>query len=265
MSPKHCPHCLKRIPFRKRFRRSCPHCFKAFRRRSGIAERSLIGQWLEDRTATFWTWVFLVIFVLLAMILQVSGNPDLLWFIDTHPIWFVLTILYLAIVTATMGRIYYPLMLNAPKIMRRERPAIKQYRVLTTTGLILGIPFAYVFIKLLSVGVKSLWRVFPGAVLLFTLPTVLLWAYHALTLTEEDYEDERVWSFLQEVGAADRLEHRHNAYFVLFGIPLSIAIFYFFLVHPYIANLLKESTESGFIAMFIELYHRTTSHMPARG
>jgi hypothetical protein len=265
MSPKRCPHCLKRVPFRKRFRKNCPHCFKAFRRRSGMPERSLIGQWLEDRNTTFWVYILVIFFGLLAMIMQVSGNPDLLWFIDNHLIWFALSIGYLAMFARTIGQIFFPLMLNAPRIMRRERPAIKQYRTLTTVGLILGIPFAFVFIRLMSVGVKSLWMVFPGTVLLFTLPTVLMWAYHALTLTEEDYEDERVVSFLQEVGAADRLEHRHNAYFVLFGVPLSIAVFYFFLVHPYIANMLKESSDSGLIAMFLELYHRTTSHMPAKG
>jgi len=229
-----------------------------------MPERSLMGQWLEDRNTTFWVYILVVVLGLLAMILQVFGEPELLWFIDTHPIWFAISIIYLAMVTTTMARIYFPLMLNAPKIMRMERPAIRQYRNLTTAGLILGAPFALVFLRL-SVNVSNPWRAFPATAFLFMLPTILFWAYHALTLTDEDYEDERVWSFLQEVGAADRLEHRHNAFFVLFGIPISCAIFYFFLVHPYIANALKESTDSGLIAMFRELWQRTASHMPAKG
>jgi hypothetical protein len=264
MSPKRCPHCLKAIPIRKRFRKNCPHCFKAFRRRSGNTERSLIGQWLEDRNTTFWVYMFVVIFGLLAMVMQASGNPDLLWFIDNHVIWFAISIYYLAMIASVMSRIYFPLMLNAPRIMRRERAAIKQYRTLTTTGLILGVPFAYIFLRY-AMSVRGVWRVFPGLIFLYLLPTVVMWAFHALTLTEDDYEDERVWTFLQEVGAADRLEHRHNAYFVMFGVPLCFVVFYFFLVHPYIANLLKESTESGIIAMFMELWHRTSSHMPAKG
>src|SRR5512142_2620755 len=113
MAPKRCPHCLKRIPLKKRFRKSCPFCFKAYRRRSGIAERSLIGQWLEDRNATFWIYVLVIFFGLLAMIMQAFGNAELLWFIDVHPIWFAISICYLAMFCATIGRIYFPLMLNA--------------------------------------------------------------------------------------------------------------------------------------------------------
>jgi hypothetical protein len=209
---------------------------------------------------TFWVYILVVMLGLLAMIKQAFHSADLLDFMDTHPVWFVLSVLYLAMFASTVGRIYFPLMLNAPRIMRVERGAIHQYKVLTTVGLLLGGPFAMLF-----VGYRDFWRDFPGTAFLFTIPTTLMWAYHALTLTEDDYEDERVWSFLQEVGAADRLEHRHNALFVLFGIPLSAAIFYFFLNHPYIANMLRESAESGLIAMFMELYHRTTSHMPAKG
>lgn len=260
MSPKHCPHCLKRIPLRKRFRKSCPLCFKAFRRRSGMPERSLVGQWLEDRNMTFWFYIQVIVYGLLAMIMQAFHKPDLLNFMDSHPVWFVLSVLYLSMFAATIGRIYFPLMLNAPRIMRVERATIRQYRLLTTIGLIIGVPFALLF-----TGVRDFWREFLGVAFLFPIPTAVLWAYHALTLTEEDYEDERVESFLHEIGAADRLEHRHNALFVLIGVPLSGAIFYFFLTHPYIANMIKESSESGLIAMFLELYHRTTSHMPAKG
>jgi hypothetical protein len=256
MSPKHCPHCLKRVPFRKRFRVRCPFCFKPFRRRSGTQDRTLMGQWLEDRSTTFWFFNLAFLFVLLAVILQVSGYPDLIGMIDSRPVWFTLSIAYLAMFAATVGRIYFPLLLGAPKILRRERAAIRQYKVLTSVGLILGVPFAMLFL-----GTKSLFRAFPGTVFLFIIPTVILWAYHALTLTEEDYEDERVWSFLQEVGAAERLEHRHHAYMVLVGLPLCGLAFWYFLTHPYLANMLMESADSGIIAMFRELWLRTTGRV----
>lgn len=264
MFAKHCPHCLKRIPLRKRLRKHCPYCFKAFRRRSGTPQRSLVGEWLEDRGMVFWIFILSVFFGLLVTIKLSFHDTELLMFIEEHPklfaFSFVLSILYLAMFATTIGRIYFPLMLNAPRIMRVERAAVRQYKVLTTVGLILGAPFAMLF-----TGYRDFWSASPATAFLFTIPTVLMWAYHALTLSDEDYEDERVWSYLQEIGAADRLEHRHHAYFVLFGIPLSAAIFYFFLTHPYLANMIKESSQSGLIAMFIELWHRTSSHMPAKG
>jgi hypothetical protein len=252
MMTKHCPHCLKRIPFRKRFRARCPFCFKTFRRRSGSQERGVIGLWLEDRNTTFWFFILTCVLVLAAITMQVFGNPDLLNFIDHHYIWFFISIFFLAMYGSVVSRIYFPLLLDAPRIMRVERAAIHQYKVLTTIGLLLGIPFAMVF-----VGVHGIWESWLATAFLFVIPVTLLWAYHALTLTEEDYDDQRVWSYLQELGLDNRLEHRHHAYMVLVGIPLAAGIFFYFLAHPWLANMIKESIESGLISMFRELWQRT--------
>ncbi len=249
---KHCPHCLKRIPFRKRFRKRCPFCFKAFRRHSAASDRGVIGLWLEDRNSVFWFFILTIVLVLAAVTMQIAGNPDLINFIDAHYYWFFLSIGFLSMYASAVSRIYFPLLLDAPKILRRERTAIRQYKILTSVGLLLGIPFAMIF-----VGVDGIWESFLGTAFLFVVPMTLLWAYHALTLTEEDYEDQRVWSFLQELGADSRLEHRHHAYFVLVGLPLAGLIFFYFLTHPWLANALKESVDSGLISMFRELWQRT--------
>jgi hypothetical protein len=107
------------------------------------------------------------------------------------------------------------------------------------------------------VGTREFWASFPAVAFLFMLPVGVLWAYHALTLTEEDYDDERTSSFLHEIGASDRLEHRHHAFFVLVGIPLCGLAFYYHLQHPFLARMIQESAESGMIAMFVELWRRT--------
>jgi hypothetical protein len=255
MATAYCPHCLKKIPILKRLKKSCPFCFKPFRRRSGAQDRSLIGQWLEDRTSIFWFLLFLLMTLLAAMIMQLSGYPDLLRFIDSRSFWYVVTLIYASIFASIVGRIYYPLLWGAPKILRRERIAIRQYRILTSVGLIIGVPFAMLF-----TGVRDVWSRFPATVYLITVPVAILWAYHALTLSEEEYEDERFWTFMQEMGAQDRLEHRHNAYFVLVGLPIAALIFYYFSTHHWLYRMLKESTESGIISMFRELYHRTRLH-----
>ena len=190
---------------------------------------------------------------MLSMISQAFGNAELLNFIDRRPIWFALSILYMAMFAAVIGHIYVPLLLNAPKILRRERVVIKQYRKMTFVGLLLGVPLALAFS-----GFDGWARMFPGTVFLFFVPVTLLWAYQALTLTEEDYEDERVWSFLHEIGAPDRLEHRHNGYFSMIGLPLAALLFYYFMTHPWLARAIQESERSGLIAMLRQLWHRTT-------
>jgi hypothetical protein len=253
MFAKHCPHCSKKIPWRKRLRPRCPFCFKAYRRASGIKERSTVGLWLEDRSTNFWFFMLLIVTLVLSMVLQVFRKPDLLNFIDSHPVWYVLSLFWLAMFMATIMRIYFPLMLNAPRILRTERAAIRQYRILTAAGLIVGVGLA-----LLLIGPRDFWAAFPGTAFLMMVPVAVLWSYHALTLSEDDYEDDRVSSFLHEIGAADRLEHRHNAFFVLFGIPACSLVFYYFVQHPFLAHMIQESADSGIIAMFLELWHRTT-------
>jgi len=255
MAPKRCPHCFKKVPLRKRLRTKCPHCLKAFRRRSGLEDRGALGLWLEDRTTTFWFLVLVLLFVLTAITLQVCGQPDLLTFIDERTFWFIVTVLYAAMFLSVIGRIYFPLLSGAPRILRRERSVIRQYRSLTTTGLIIGIPFA-----VLLVGVRDVWLRLPGTVFLVTVPVILLWAYQALTLSEEEYEDERVWSFLQELGVQDRLEHRHHAYFVLFCLPLSAVLFFYFMTHPVLAHAIMRSQETGILSMLREAWHRTAVH-----
>ena len=253
ISAKHCPHCLKRIPLRKRLRARCPFCFRPFRRRSDNIERTAFGLWLEDRSTIFWFFVLLTIWMLYALISQALGNADLLNFIDRRPIWFMLSILWMAMFAAVIGRMFVPLLLGAPKILRKERTTIKQYRSMTIIGLLFGFPLVLAF-----VGFDGWQRAFPATAFLFFVPLTLFWSFQALTLTEQDYEDERVWSFLHEIGAPDRLEHRHHGFFAMVGLPLSGLLFYYFLSHPWLARAIKESGESGLIAMLRQLWLRTT-------
>ena len=256
LSPKHCPHCLKRIPLKKRFRNKCPFCFRPYRRRSGNEERSAVGLWLEDRSTSFWFFIMLVFWVMFAMISQAFGNPDLLNFIDRRPIWFALSLFWLAMFAAVIGRMFLPLLLGAPKILRRERVTIKQYRWATITGFLIGIPLVLAF-----TGFDDWMLKFPATVFLLTVPIALMWSYQALTLTDKDYEDERTWSFLHEIGAPDKLEHRHRAYMTMIGLPVSALMFYFFMTHPYLARMLQESEASGIIAMLRTLANRATGRM----
>jgi hypothetical protein len=251
ISPKFCPHCLKRIPWRRRLKPKCPFCIKPFRRRSTVQERSVFAHFLEDRGVAFWFFQVLIVTVLLAIIFQISGHPTLIRFIDARTGWFVISIYWTALYATLIGRMHVPLLLGAPKILRRERAIIRQYKRLTQVGVLIGIPFALLF-----VGTRYTWERFPGLVFLLFVPVSLMWAYQALTLTAEDYEDERVWSYLQELGAQDRLEHRHNAYFVLIGLPLAGLLFYYFMTHPWLARAIKESAETGIISMLVDLWHR---------
>ncbi|MBU0508971.1 hypothetical protein KKH27_09075 [bacterium] len=251
LAPSRCPHCLRKISFRKRFKTRCPHCFKPTRRRSGIQDRSLIGQWLEDRSTNFWFFLLMVILGILAVTMQILGQPDLVHFIDRRTFWFVVTVYYAAMFAAIIGRIYFPLLLAAPRILRRERETIRQYKNLTTWGLIIGVVFA-----LLVVGINDVWSRFPATVFLMFMPVAILWSYQALTLTDTEYEDERVWTFLHELGAQDRLEHRHHAYFVLVGLPLSALMFSYFVTHPVLAHMIQGSSESGILAMLADAYNR---------
>jgi hypothetical protein len=255
MAPKRCPHCFKKVPLKKRLKTKCPFCFKPFRRRSANQDRGVVSSWLEDRTSTFWFLMLLLIFVLLSIIMQLAGNSDLLLYIDEHTFWFVMTLIYAGMILSIVGHIYFPLLLGAPRILRRERTVIRHYKILTTIGFVVGIPFA-----ILMVGWKYAWRSFPMTIFLTTIPVALMWGYQALTLTEADYDDERVWTFMHELGVQDRLEHRHHAYMVLIGIPLSALLFYYFTTHPILANMLRESSESGLIAMMREIWHRTRGH-----
>ena len=191
--------------------------------------------------------------VIYAMISQAFGNADLLNFIDRRPVWFTISLFWQAMFAAVIGRMFLPLLLGAPKILRRERATIKNYRWLTILGMVLGIPLVLAF-----TGFDGWLRMFPATVFLFTVPIVLLWSYQALTLTDQDYEDERTWSFLHEIGAPDKLEHKHRAYMTLIGMPLSALMFYYFMTHPYLARMIQESEASGLIAMMRQLINRTT-------
>jgi hypothetical protein len=251
MSPKRCPHCNKKVPLRRRFQKRCPSCFQLFRRHSGLPDRPLIGQYLEDRSATFWFFILVVIFAITAMIMQLNGKPDLLNFMDKRPVWFALSVAFLAMYAQMIGHIYLPLLIGAPKILRRERALIRTYKKFTTAGLIMGIPFVLLF-----TGTRDVWVMFPATIFLFVVPLSLMWAFQALTLTDDDYEDQRNWSFFQELGAPSRLEHRHYAYFVLVGLPICGLIFWYFITHPWLAHMIQESEESGLIRMLSDAYHR---------
>lgn len=224
MAHKHCPHCLKVIPLKQRFKPRCPHCHRILRRKS--EERKYLGMWLEDRGIVFWFFLILVILVLGAIIGQVNGHSDLLNYIDEHSFWFVISTLYLSMFAATIGRIYLPLLLGAPKILRRERLMIKQFKILTTVGIVAGIVLACAV-----VGVKDLFYVFPATVFLFSIPIVLVWSYLALVLSDSDYEDNRTWSYLAEIGAADRFEFRYHAFAIMIVLPLMMMLFYYLVKH----------------------------------
>ena len=253
MFAKRCPHCLQKIQFKKWFAKKCPHCDRTLRRASDINDRTEFGAYFEDRSASFWFLWLLILLALTAITMQIAGNADLLTLMDHHPFWFVVAVWWLSIFGALIGRMYVPLLLGAPKIMRRERKTISYYKTLTTVGLILGLPFAMMF-----VGWRNLFYAFPGVAFLVTVPVSLMWSYMALTLTDDDYEDERTWSYLSELGAQDRLEHRHHAYMVLVGLPIAGLIFYYFLVHPWLYWAVKNS---AIIAMIKELYFRATGKM----
>ncbi len=165
--------------------------------------------------------MLLVICVVGAMIGQLAGrHSSFLNFISGHPIMFGLSLYYLAAFASIISRIYVPLMLGAPRILRRERPQITQYKIFTAVGIALGLGLDFVLI-----GANQFFVMFPLTVLLFTLPIAILWAYLALVLQEPDYDDERVWSFLTEIGAGERLDHRHHGYYVLVMVPVSAVIF----------------------------------------
>lgn len=252
-SKKLCPHCIKVIPFRHRFKQKCPHCLRPLRRRSE-GERGTVVLWLEDRGKLWWMFVLLVICVIGAMIGQMAGrHSSFLNFISGHPIMFLLSLYYLAAFASIISRMYVPLMLGAPKILRRERQQISQYKIFTAVGIVLGLG-----LSLIVIGPGQYFVMFPASVFLFTLPIALLWAYLALVLQEPDYEDERVWSYLTELGAGDRLDHRHNGYLVLVMVPLAALLFYWMTQNQWIYYWFSDST---LVSMFKELYMRATGRM----
>jgi hypothetical protein len=236
MFKKSCPHCFKRIPFRKLYATKCPFCFKTIRQRSGEQDRTVVGLWLEDRGTTFWFFIMLLLHVTAAMFLQVMRKPSLLNFIDAHPVWFLISIFYVASFASIISRIYFPLMLGAPRILRRERQMIIQYKWLTAVGLLLGPVLSFSV-----VGTRNLFTMFPATVFIGLLPAAIMWAYLALALHEDDYEDERIWSYLAELGAAERLEHRHHGMMLLWTLPLAGVIFYFFVNNLWIAWSMRNS------------------------
>jgi hypothetical protein len=252
-SKKLCPHCLKVIPFKHRLKSKCPHCFRPIRRKSE-GERSTFVLWLEDRGKYWWMFVLLVISVIGAMIGQMAGrHSSFLNFISSHPIMFLLSLYYLGAFASLIVRMYIPLMLGAPRILRRERPQIRQYKIFTAIGMVLGLA-----LSLFVVGADQYFQLFPASVLLFTIPIAIMWAYLALVLQEPDYEDERVWSYLTELGAGDRLDHRHNGYLVLIMVPIAGLIFYWMEQNQWIYYWFSDST---LVSMFKELYMRATGRM----
>lgn len=252
-SKKLCPHCLKVIPWKHRLKARCPHCFRVLRRHSE-GDRNTLVSWFEDRGKWWWFFILLIISIIGAMIGQlVLRSPSFLNFIGGHPIMFALTLYYLSSFASIISRIYVPLMLGAPKILRRERQQVRQYKILTAVGIGLGIIFS-----LALVGPRDYFTMFPGSMLLLTLPIALMWAYIALVLQEPDYEDERVWAYLTEIGAADRLDHRHNGYYVLIGLPLAALLFYWMMQNQWIYHWLSDSQ---LLSMFRELYMRATGRM----
>jgi hypothetical protein len=86
-----------------------------------------------------------------------------------------------------------------------------------------------------------LFTMFPATVFIGLLPAAIMWAYLALALHEDDYEDERIWSYLAELGAAERLEHRHHGMMLLWTLPLAGVIFYFFVNNLWIAWSMRNS------------------------
>lgn len=247
MLTKSCPHCFKRIPLRKIYKTKCPFCFKPLRQRSSVKERSIVGLWLEDRGTTFWFVIMVIIHVISAMILSINGDASLLNFIDKHWIWFGLSMIYVAGFASICSRIYFPLLLGAPSIIRKERRLITHYKQLTTVGLLLGPVLSY-----LAIGSRNLFHMFPVTVFMGLLPVAIMWAYLALTLTEQDYDDERIWSFLTELGASERLDHRHHGFMVMGTIPVAFIVFYFFVNNLWIAYSMRNSI---LVAMFKELWN----------
>ena len=252
-SKKLCPHCQHVIPWKDRLKSKCPHCFRPLRRKSE-SERSTFVLWLEDRGKWWWFYMLLVICVVGAMVGQLAGrHSSFLNFISGHPIMFGLSLYYLAAFASIISRIYVPLMLGAPRILRRERQQITQYKIFTAVGMALGLGLDFVLI-----GANQFFVMFPLTVLLFTLPIAILWAYLALVLVETDYDDERVWSFLTEIGAGERLDHRHHGYYVLVMVPISALIFYWMMQNQWIYYWFADSQ---LIAMFNELINRATGRV----
>lgn len=252
-SKKLCPHCLKVIPFKHRFKSRCPHCFRPMRRHSEH-ERGVVAAWLEDRGKYWWFFVLLVVFVVGSMVGQLAGrHSSMLNMISGHPIMFGLSLFYLSAFASIISRIYFPLMLNAPRILRKERVQVRQYKIFTAIGMVLGL-----VLSIAVIGTRDYFTMFPASVLLFTTPIALLWGYLALTLTETDYEDERVWSYLTELGASERLDHRQHGYYVLVMLPLAALIFYWVMQNQW---LYYWFSDSQLVAMFRELYMRATGRM----
>jgi hypothetical protein len=206
--------------------------------------------WLEDRGWIFWIFILTVIHVIAAMIAQVNGHADLLNFISEHPYWFAASLFYAAEFLSVVSRIYFPLMLNAPRIYRKERAIINHYKVLTAIGLALGPVLSFSIL-----GTNNLFTIFPVTVFLGFLPLAIMWAYLALVLNENDYEDERTWSFLAELGASERLEHRHHGFILMGTIPVALFIFYLLMNNLWIIFNMKHSI---LISMFKELWNRAT-------
>ncbi|MBU1636595.1 hypothetical protein KKC97_02915, partial [bacterium] len=130
--------------------------------------------------------------------------------------------------------------------IRRERHMIIQYKRLTAIGLLIG-----PVLSVAAVGYRNLFHMFPVTVFLGLLPVAIMWAYMALALNEQDYEDERVWSYLAELGASERLDHRHHGFMVLGTIPVAFIIFYGFVNNLWIAYSMRNSI---LVAMFKELW-----------
>lgn len=217
----------------------------------------MVGQWLEDRDKTFWFFVWTIALVIGGALGQIFGHADLINFIDARPVWFFISVFWLAMFASVIGRIYFPLLLGAPSILRKERWMILQYKYLTAVGFVIGLGLALLFF-----GTDRLFEVFPGTVYVVTVPIAVMWAYLALVLREDDYEDDRVWTFLSEIGASDRLEHRQNGYFALFGLPLAGLLFFYFITHPWLAWAIRNST---LLAMFRELWRRATDRSTLGG
>ena len=64
-----------------------------------------------------------------------------------------------------------------------------------------------------------------------------------LALSEEEFEDQRVWSFLTELGCGERMEFRYRSYGALIGIPLAAALFYLIMTHPSFSQAIKDQMD----------------------
>lgn len=196
----------------------------------------------------FWFFLLTAILIIGGAVGQIIGAPDLINFVDARPVWFFISVFWLSMFAAEIGKIYFPLLLGAPGILRKERWIIRQYKIMTGVGFFIGIILVLIFL-----GKDRAFEAFPGLVILLTLPIAMMWAYLALVLTEKDYEDDRTWSYLAELGAADRLEHRHHGMITMIAVPLCGLLYYYFLTHPWLAWMLKNS---ALLAMFKELWRR---------